>query len=137
MPYEEYERIGARSGKPAISMYPDGRVALNAHAARALAASGVKGVKFLWDSVNRKMALKAAAKGERNTFAVSIAADKRSGSLRAKGFMGHIGWSATEREMVPAVWNEKERMLEVSLPAKYLPNPSSESKTGSKVSRPA
>ena len=39
--------------------------------------------------------------------------------------------------MVPAVWNEKEKMLEVSLPAKYLPNPSPEGKSGSKVSRPA
>jgi hypothetical protein len=134
MAYEVFQRTGIRSGSPAISIIPDGRVALNAPTARLLSEAGVKTVLLLWDSANQRMALKAAAKGEKNAYAVSIAPDKRSGSLRAKAFMAHLGWSASERELLPAVWNEKERMLEVPLPAKYLDSkldPSRKSKTGS------
>ena len=98
---------------------PDGRVALNSTATRYLSEAGGKAVILLWDKANRKMAMKIAPKGDKSAFAVSLAPDKHSGSLRAKSFLLHIGWNALKRERLPE-WNAKERMLEVSIPAQNL-----------------
>lgn len=71
---------------------------------------------LLWDKVSNKCALKAAPKTDKNAYAVSVASDRHSGSITAKSFLSHIGWSARKREMLPATWNEKQRILEVTLP---------------------
>jgi len=75
---------------------------------------------LLWDKTNNKVALKAAAKGDKNAYAVSIVKDSHSGSLRAKSFLDHIGWSAPKRTMLPATWNEKEKMFEITLPKLHV-----------------
>lgn len=120
MAYELFKRTGVRVDSPAISVTPDGRMVLNAAASRAVAASGSKYVTLLWDKGNHQMAVKATTKGDRNGYAVSLSPDKHSGSLRARSFMRHIGWNAAQRELLPATWNEKERMFEVSLPLRCL-----------------
>ena len=112
-----FKRTGGRVGSPAISIVPDGRIALNAASARAFSNAGAKAVFMFWDSSTSKMAMKAAAKGDKNSYAVSLAANLNSGSIRAKSFMEHVGWKAEKREMLPAEWNEKEQMLEIALPA--------------------
>ncbi len=93
---------------------------INAAAARLLIEAGVKSVLLLWDKANHKMAVKAAQKGDKNAYAVSLSPDKYSGSLRAKAFVAHIGWRAPRREMLLATWNAKEKMFELTLPEKYL-----------------
>lgn len=65
------------------------------------------------------MAAKAAAKSDRNGYAVSLT-DKHSPSLRAKAFFQHIGWNASRRETLAAIWNEKDRMFEIKLPSQQL-----------------
>lgn len=89
-----------------------------AAATRVLFEAGVKAVLLLWDKANSKIALKATAKGDKNGFAVSFT-DKHSGSIRAKSFVVHIGWTGTSREMLPAAWNEKEKMLEAAVPPEH------------------
>jgi len=123
MAYEVFKRTGVRVDEPTLSLVPGGRVALNAAACRLLIAAGVKRVLLLWDGSNNKLALKAAPKGDKNAYAVSIVADKHAGSLRAKSFLDHIGWNGSRREMLSAIWNEEQKMLEVTLPQKL---PSSE-----------
>ena len=120
MAYEVFKRTGVRVESPTLSLVPDGRITINAAAVRILTHAGVKAVLLLWDKANNKMALKAASRADRNTYAVSIAGETRSGSLRAKTFLAHIGWNAPDRERLPAVWDEKEKMFEVSLPPQYL-----------------
>ena len=61
--------------------------------------------------------MKAAHKGDKNAFAVSII--RSTGTIAAKSFVKHIGWSARAREAFPATWNEKEKMLEITLPGVY------------------
>jgi hypothetical protein len=85
-----------------------------------LTQAGVKSVLLLWDKTNSKVALKAAAKGDKNAYAVSIVRDSHSGSLRAKLFLSHIGWNSPKRMMLPATWNEKDRMLEMMLPQEHV-----------------
>jgi len=120
MAYEVFTRTAIRVETPTLSITTDGRIAINAAGVRILLSAGVRFVQLLWDSTIKRMALKAAPKGDKNSYAVSITPDKHAGSLRAKSFLSHIGWKASQRMTFPAIWNEKERMLEVALPPAHL-----------------
>jgi hypothetical protein len=120
MPYEVFQRTTVRVEEPTLSLTPEGRIGLNSATARIFAEAGIKSVLLLWDKVSCKCALKAAPKTDKNAYAVSVAPNKRGGSLTAKSFLNHIGWSAPRRETLPATWNEKEKILEITLPQKYV-----------------
>jgi hypothetical protein len=120
MAYEMFTRSAVRVDTPTVSVVPDGRMALNAATCRVLSNAGIAALTLLWDKSKYKLALKAARKGDPNAFSVSLSPDKHSGSLRAKSFFVHIGWRAPKREMLPAIWNEKERMFEISVPPEHL-----------------
>jgi hypothetical protein len=119
MAYEVFKRTVTRAETPTLSLLPDGRITINAAACRIILGAHMKSALLLWDRANRKVALKAAAKGDRNAYAVTISRS-RSGTITAKSFLGHIGWNARKREMVSAMWNEKERTLEATLPSEHL-----------------
>jgi hypothetical protein len=119
MAYEVFKKTGVRVGSPTVALVPDGKITINAAAVRVLTQAGVKAVLLLWDKANNKMALKAASRADKSAYAVSMTGH-HSGSLRAKTFLAHIGWNAPDRERLPAVWDEKEKMFEVSLPPQYL-----------------
>lgn len=120
MAYEVFERTAARVESPTLAIVTDGRMALNSAATRALSEAGIKRVLLLWDKANCKLALKEAPRGNKNAYSVSFAGGQRSSSLRAKSFLLHVGWNASKRQRLPAVWNYKERMLEVSLPSQFV-----------------
>jgi hypothetical protein len=120
MAYETFKRTSVRVEEPALSLVPDGRITLNAAAARVLAEAGVKSVLLLWDNINNKLAIKATAKGDQNAYTVSLSHNRQAGSLRAKLFLDHIGWNAPRRKMLPATWDTKERMLEVTVPREFV-----------------
>ena len=120
MAYEVFQRTGFRVDEPMLSINPDGRIVPNAAAMRILSEAGIKSALLLWDKAYKKMAIKAVSKGDRNAYAVSFDSRKYSGSLRAKSFLGYIGWSASGRVMLPATWNAKEKMLEITLPPEFL-----------------
>ncbi len=120
MAYEVFKRTGARVETPTLSIVPDGRIAINAAAVRIMREARITSVLLLWDWTSHRLAMKAAQRGDKNSFAVSIVASSHSGSLRAKSFLGYIGWKARKREMIPIAWNEKERMFEATLPLEHL-----------------
>jgi hypothetical protein len=57
-----------------LSIVPEGRIAINAAAARIFVGLGIKSVLLLWDQASHKLAIKAAHKGDKNAYAVSILA---------------------------------------------------------------
>lgn len=120
MAYEVFKRTGARVETPTLSITPDGRIAINAAAVRIARESRVKSVVLLWDATNHRLAIKIAQRGDANSYALSIAPTSHSGSLRAKSFLNHVGWKGHKREMIPATWNERERMFEAVLPLEHL-----------------
>lgn len=120
MAYEVFKRTGARVETPTLSIVPDGRIVMNAATVRIIKERRITSVLLLWDSTNHRLALKAAQRGDKNSYAVSVAAASHSGSLRAKAFLRHIGWKASKREMIPTEWNEKERMFEATLLLEHL-----------------
>jgi hypothetical protein len=120
MAYEVFKRTGARVETPTLAITPDGRITINAAAVRIARDARIASVLLLWDWTNHRLAIKAAQKGDRNSYALSIAAASHSGGLRAKSFLGYIGWRARKRETISMDWNEKERMFEAVLPVEHL-----------------
>jgi hypothetical protein len=119
LPYEVFKRTGVRVNTPIVSIGQSGKFALNAAAARILVEAGVKSVLLLWDKDNRKIAIKAAQKSDKNAFAASLVGAS-NGTIRAKSFLIHIGWTARRRETLPATWNAQEKMFEITLPLQCL-----------------
>ncbi|HWZ42559.1 MAG TPA: hypothetical protein VNW97_03745 [Candidatus Saccharimonadales bacterium] len=117
MTYELFQRTNTRVDTPTISIGPSGTITFNAPAVRTLVAAEVKSVLLLWDKENRKLAIKAARKGDKNAFVVSIVRNS-SGKLRVRSLIPHIGWSAPRREKMNATWDAREKMFEVTLPLK-------------------
>jgi hypothetical protein len=120
MAYEVFKRTGARVETPTLSIVPDGRIVMNAATIRIVKENRISSALLLWDPTNHRLALKAAQRGDKNSYAVSVPASSHSGSLRAKAFLSHIGWKSTKREMIRVSWNEKERMFEATLPIEHL-----------------
>jgi hypothetical protein len=134
MAYEVFKRTSVRVEEPSLSVTPDGRVVLNAAAARALAEAGVKSVLLLWDEINSKLAIKAAPKADRNAYAVSFTRNREGGSLRAKMFISHIGWSPLGRQRLDATWDPREKMLEAAVPRAFVTsNKVKDRKRGTKI----
>src|SRR5438477_3737404 len=94
--YEVIERSAIRVVKPALTLMIDGRILLNAAAARVFMEARVRSVLLLWDKANHRLALKAAQKTDQNAYAVSISRG-RLGSISAKSLFSYIGWNAPKR----------------------------------------
>jgi hypothetical protein len=122
MAYELFQRLTTRIDNPTLSIVPDGRITLNAGASRVLSGAGIKTVELLWDKARLRIALRATTKGNENAYSVSFNGNNGSASLRAKSFVSHIGWISPRRVRLPAVWDQKSRMLEVSLPRQFIRN---------------
>ena len=121
MAYEVFERKSVRIEIPALTIAPiaDGRIGLNAAACRLFEKAGVKAVRILWDKSTCGVALLAAKKGDKDAYAIVFG----SRSISAKAFLQHIGWSSDRRQVVPADWDEEQRMLEVKLPSSFVGTP--------------
>jgi len=119
MAYETFERTAVRVENPTVSVAKEGRIAFNAAASRLLAKAGANAVRILWDKTTCGIALQAAQKGDKNAFSVAFSRGQ-SATITAKRFFEYIGWSATQRQTVPAEWDEKQRMLEAKLPARFV-----------------
>ncbi|MGB7844398.1 MAG: hypothetical protein WBL63_02195 [Candidatus Acidiferrum sp.] len=120
MAYEIFKRTGVRVEEPTLAITSHGSIVLNVAAGRLLAAAGVTAVLLLWDRNTNKFAIKAASKGDRNAYAVTLTPGRSSGSLRAMSFLNHVGWGAKHRVSLPATWNGKKKMLETILPSKFI-----------------
>ncbi len=120
MAYEVFQRSAVRVSTPSLAVSPLGLIAFNAAACRLLIEAGVKSVVILWDRSKCRIAVKAAPRGERNSFTVTINGGSHSGGVRAKSFFRHIGWVAPKRVPLATTWNAAERMFEATLPRHYI-----------------
>jgi len=119
MAYETFEKTAARVADPTVSVATDGRIAFNAAASRLLEKAGVRAVTILWDRSTCGIAFQAAKKGDKNAFSLALRPG-RSGTITVKRFLEYIGWSADQRQTVPAKWNEQQRMLEAQLSSNFV-----------------
>lgn len=118
MAYETFERVAVRVEDPTVSVTKDGRIALNAAASRLFEKAGTKAVRILWDKTTCGIALQAVPKSDKNAFSVSFGG--RSHTITAKRFFDYIGWASDRRQTVPARWDERQKMLEATLPSRFV-----------------
>jgi hypothetical protein len=91
MAYEVFKRTRVRVEEPTVAITPRGTIVFNAAASRMMTIAGIKAVLLLWD---------------------------KSGNR--KSFLSYIGWHADKRESLPATWDEKEKMIEITLPSEFI-----------------
>jgi len=120
--YKTFERTNVRVEDPALTIAPirDGRIALNAAACRLLKQAGVKTVNILWDKATCGIALQAAGKHDPDAYSVAFGPSGNSASLSGKAFLRYIGWSSDLRQIVPAKWDGHQKMLEATLPSRFV-----------------
>jgi hypothetical protein len=120
--YETFERTTVRVDEPVLTVAPirDGRIALNAAAARLLEKAGVKAVRILWDRSTCGIALQAVRKTDTNAYSISFGDRVHQATLSAKTFLQYIGWTSNRRRTVPAKWDEEKKMLEAQLPHQFV-----------------
>jgi hypothetical protein len=120
--YETFERTTVRVEEPALTVAPigDGRISLNAAACRLLKQAGVKRVKILWDKTTYGIALQAARKSDTDAYSLAFGPRGNSASLSGKTFLRYIGWSSDRRQIMPAKWDEQQKMLEATLPSRFV-----------------
>ena len=87
------QRTGVRVEDPVLSFTTGLQVVLQ--------EADVKAVLLLGDRLSKKIAIKAAAKHNKNAYAVSLRA-KHSGGIRASAFLNFIGWKSSQRVTLPA-----------------------------------
>ena len=117
MAYEVFDIKATRLGSPAFTIATDGRIALNTDAGDLMEEVGAKFVHLLWDSEARKIALRPLAKADARAYKLSVPhAHKRGMLVAASTFMRYVGWPLSKRVTLPAEWNEKEKILEATLP---------------------
>ena len=118
--YETFERGSVRTEDPGITVRPDGRIFFNAASSRLLKASSVKTVRILWDRDKCAVALQACPAGDKNAYSIAFPAGSRSPSLTAKSFMRYVGWSASHAQKIAVKWDEKNKILEATLPPRFV-----------------
>ena len=116
MSYELFDSKSIRIGSPAITIQPDGRVALNADVGDILASLGAKYAQILWNRENLKLAIRPLSKRDARAFKLTFLKGKRGGSLSARSFLNYIRWRQAGAFTTPVHWNEKEGLLEAILP---------------------
>jgi len=119
MAYETFERRAVRVEDPTLTVRPEGRITFNAAASRLLENAGVRTVRILWDKTTCGIAVQAAPKGDSNSYSVAFSRS-RSATLTAKLFLQYIGWSSDRRQTVSAKWDERRKMIEAKLPARFV-----------------
>jgi hypothetical protein len=120
--YETFERQSVRIEDPAVTVAPltDGRLSLNASAARLLKKAGITAVRILWDKATCGLAVQAARKGTENSYSVVFGRGGRQAAFSAKAFLRYIGWSCDRHQTFRATWGEPGKMFEVKLPSRYV-----------------
>jgi hypothetical protein len=103
-----------------MTVRPDGRILFNAATSRRLKRSSVKTVRILWDKDKCGIALQSCQAGDKNAYSIAFPAGSRSPSLTAKSFMRYVGWSAKRPKTTAVKWDERNKILEATLPPKFV-----------------
>jgi hypothetical protein len=120
MGYELFNAKALRVGSPALTIKTDGRITFNADAGDALGRAGAKFVQILWDAKTCRVALRPLSKSGENAYKLTIISSKRGAAISGSAFLRHIGWNLSKSTTVPVEWNEKEKLLEASLPRENI-----------------
>jgi hypothetical protein len=118
MAYEVFTRKVIRVLTPRITFSKQGRLALNMPAAKLVTDQGTDLVHLLWDGAAKKVAVRPVMRqDDKRAYKVRFSGKGNTAGFHAASFFDHIGWDAEVHGTTafPAVWNEENGMLEISL----------------------
>jgi hypothetical protein len=122
MAYTIFEKKTPRMGTPVMSFSKIGSITFNQTAARQLERAAVKRILLMWDSEEKKIALKMTS-DEKDPRAYTIRFnDKGNGaSFSAKTFLDFAGINYSQRKaMTIDIMPNKEFIVEVRIPDFYF-----------------
>ena len=138
MAYSTFERPSFRSSTATLSIFVQGRFALNAPMTRVFRGEGVGRVLLLYDKGQRKIGLAPLKKGARRddrTYVITYHPNQRQAIIDSKLFLKAIGWDG-RRYQLDSRWSEKDKLWDCELPdwqadgLKLLPPAAWEQRTG-------
>jgi hypothetical protein len=120
--YEIFTRKTPRMGSPVMSFSKIGQIAFNQTAARLLQKEPIEYILLMWDSADKKLALKSISnKKDPRAYRVRYNEKGNGASFSAKTFLDHAGIDYSERKPMPIEINtQAEMFLEVKIPDALL-----------------
>jgi hypothetical protein len=120
--YEIFERRGTRMGNPMLSFSKLGQITFNTLAAQALQKAAVDHVLLMWDTEERKIAIKTTSnKKDVRAYHLRYHDGGNGASFSAKTFMDFIGIDYSQRRGVTIEVNPNhELVIEVKLPDDFF-----------------
>ena len=116
MGYSIYEKTLRRSLPPTVSITAAGRISLNAGLSRMFRTNAVESVLLLYSIEERRIALQPIAKKDKRSYSIAYGPEPLcQASVSARIFLREIGWDGRWHKL-PAQWNEKESLLECTIP---------------------
>jgi hypothetical protein len=120
--YEVFSRKGPRMGSPMMSFSKQGQICFNTLAAQQLQKATVDHVLLMWDTEERKMAIKVTSnKRDSRAYNVRYHEAGNGAGCSAKTFLDYIGLDYSQRRGIPVEINANHEMvIEAKIPDEYF-----------------
>ncbi len=115
--FRAYELKQTQGKKPTVSITKGGALVLSTGCVAAF-FKGYDYAKLFWDAENSKVGIKPMKKKDAFSYSLSYGTKKTVAWLSGKSFLKNIGIDYKETTVYPAVWNEKEKLVEFAVIAK-------------------
>jgi hypothetical protein len=135
MPYEIFTRKVPRAGTPMMSFSKIGQIAFNQSAARILQKDAIEYVLLMWDSSEKKVAIKSTSnKKDQRTYRIRYASKGNGAGFSAKTFLDYIGIDYSERKgMQIEINTNSELLIEAKVPDGFFKKKASQPRIMEKV----
>lgn len=110
MGFEMYRSKGGKSSKPSVTITAAGAIALNKACFDKYIGDKYY-ANLYFDKDKRLVGVKAADKEGDNTFKITRAGNKSSGSIAGRSFLNRLEIDFSKSMKFTPEWNEKESML--------------------------
>lgn len=115
MAYVIYERTNARVSSPTITFGTNGRIILNVASTRIFHGNAVEFILLMFDKEQQKVALRPISKKDKRAYKITYPKSLNGCSFSGKGFLDAVKIDYSRKRTFPALWNENEGILEMSL----------------------
>ena len=120
--YEVFSRKVPRMGTPMMSFSKLGQITFNTLAAQALQKAAIDHVLMMWDTEERKVAVKSTSnKKDSRAYRIRYHDAGNGASFSAKTFLDYIGIDFSQRRSMPVEINPNHEMvIEAKVPDEYF-----------------
>lgn len=120
--YEIFSRKAPRMGNPMMSFTKIGQITFNTLAAQALQKAAIDSVLIMWDTEERKVALKSTSnKKDSRVYRLRYHDAGNGASFSCKTFLDYIGIDYSQRRgMIVEINPNHEMVVEVKIPDEYF-----------------